>query len=634
MKFEDRYKYNIKTDLLGKGGFARVYKAHDTLLDREVAVKVFNPSDNEHYTVLEEIKKVIKFEHPNLLRYYDVAILENTNVFGEKEQLQVGIMEIANAGDLKTFIKKRPTDEQLSDLLQQVLRGLGYLHSKGIVHRDLKPQNILLQNKNGKLMAKLSDFGISKDMDSNTNSASMTIGTIEYMAPEQFSPNKYGIDGKIATNVDLWSFGIMVYELVVNIPPFGQRSGNTTAEQIMSSILIAELPKEIDTLREPFKTIVKKCLVSNANDRVKKAEELLPLFANTSSPNTENLRDDRDTETQVFDFIEKPVDNQETAIFETNSDETQIFENGNQGEQRVENENIRSNKKLIWGGLGVLLLGIIAFVGVKFFNKHEPKEIKSYEGLIIEKKYTEALPIIQKLAEENDPKAQFELGFLYNKGFGVKQNYQEALKYYQKAVAQNNADAQAFLGDMYAEGLGVKQDFNEAIKLYVKSSEQNNSYGQNNLGVIYQNGLGGFKQDYNQALKFYTLSAKQNNPWGQVDLGNMYLDGLGIEKDVNKALELFKKSAEQNDATGQDALGNLYVKGLGIKQDYQAAFQWFKKSAEQNFANAQNNLGWMYYNGFGVSKDIKESTIWFKKAAKQGNRDAQKSLKNLNETWE
>jgi len=240
MNFKERYQYNPITDLLGKGGFARVYKANDVLLDREVAIKVFNASDKGQYTVIEEIKKAIRLDHPNLLRYYDVAIVENTNALGEKDVIQIGVMELANAGDLKQFVNSFPDSPMLPVLLRQVLNGLEYLHQKGIVHRDLKPQNILLTNYDGVLTAKISDFGISKNLDSGTSSSSMAIGTIEYMAPEQFNPAKYGVNGKIHTNVDLWSFGIMAYELITNQPLFGQRGGHTTAEQIMNAILSPE----------------------------------------------------------------------------------------------------------------------------------------------------------------------------------------------------------------------------------------------------------------------------------------------------------------------------------------------------------------------------------------------------------
>jgi serine/threonine protein kinase len=279
MRVKDRYEYDPAADLVGKGGFARVFRAQDTLLNREVALKVFTQSDRDQGSVLQEIRKAIQLEHPNLLRYYDVVLLEQSNALGEQEQLQIGIMEYANAGDLKVFARANPKSPDVKRFLREVLHGLDYLHNHGIIHRDLKAQNILLVDRGGKLTAKISDFGISKSMSSDdTRSSSMLVGTIEYMAPEQFNPKKFGIEGKVRPNVDLWGFGVMVHELLTDATPFGKRGGETTAEQIMASILSPDLPEDIEKLPEPFRTVVKMCLVPHAKDRVQKASELLPFL--------------------------------------------------------------------------------------------------------------------------------------------------------------------------------------------------------------------------------------------------------------------------------------------------------------------------------------------------------------------
>jgi serine/threonine protein kinase len=285
LKLQSRYDYNPERDLLGKGGFARVYRARDELLHREVALKVFSTSGKHGYTVLDEIRKVIQLEHPNLLRYYDVLLLDQANALGEKEQLQIGVMEYANGGDLKAYARAHPGSPMLIKLLKQVLLGLEYLHGKGIIHRDLKAANILLVlDDKGEPTAKISDFGISKDMGAGQQSSSMMVGTIEYMAPEQFSPAKYGIDGKVGTNVDLWAFGVMVHELLLDSTPFGGRDGDTTVEQIMASILSTEQPKDIERLPEPYRSVVKRCLVANAKERIRKAAELIAYLEGVPSP--------------------------------------------------------------------------------------------------------------------------------------------------------------------------------------------------------------------------------------------------------------------------------------------------------------------------------------------------------------
>ncbi|MEO6916337.1 MAG: bifunctional serine/threonine-protein kinase/formylglycine-generating enzyme family protein [Chitinophagaceae bacterium] len=277
MDFYKRYQFNPKTDLLGKGGFSKVYMANDTLLDRTVALKFFTGHGFEKYQVLNEIKKVIRFEHANLCKYYDVAVIDTTNIIGEPETIEVGIMEYLDAGELKTYLRNNPQD--IDRLLIDVLKGLSYLHKRGIVHRDLKPQNIIVKMVDDEPVAKITDFGISKLLSDDDTSASALIGTIEYMAPEQFNPKKYGINGKITTNLDLWSFGLLVYEVVVNQPLFGSRSKGHSAEQIMRNILTDTYLTRIKLLPVKYQAIIDRCLVKQASQRAQTALELIPLFS-------------------------------------------------------------------------------------------------------------------------------------------------------------------------------------------------------------------------------------------------------------------------------------------------------------------------------------------------------------------
>ncbi|MNG60746.1 Serine/threonine-protein kinase PK-1 [compost metagenome] len=567
MQFQDRYKYNPQTDLLGKGGFARVYRATDTLLDRVVAVKVFNTADSGHYTVLEEIKKVIKYDHPNLLRYYDVAILENTNAFGEKEVLQVGIMEYANAGDLKTFAQKNPGSPILYQLLQQVLNGLYFLHNKGIIHRDLKPQNILLKEENGILTAKISDFGISRLIDSQTNSASLTIGTIEYMAPEQFSPNKYGIEGKISSNVDLWSFGIMVHELVTNKPPFGHRSGDTTAEQIMTSILSADLPKEVDDIPEPYQSVIKKCLVADARQRIKTANELIKYFevANDQGPETQVLdlplkrhpkeatKDQKDNNKTIAPTIE------ETRVLEKlpSIAETQVLEGKPIPEkptaaktadpkQSVSASTAKSNKinrkPIIIGVIICLVIATIALV-YKFNTSSDPKnspEAKFYAN--IQRLYSEHKP--DSMLHELKDSANLQLPHVSGK----------AVRYYALALIE-------------------KADTTTLVPYLLKTQEMGLKEFSYLMGELYYVGKY-VKQDYQKAKTLFELN--ESDPQSQTMLGHMYFMGLGVDKDYPTAIEYYKSAAQQENTVAMYALGYAYATGEGVPKDFETAKKLLK----------------------------------------------------------
>lgn len=276
MDFQTRYEFDPKKDLLGKGGFSKVYKANDILLERTVALKFFTAKTADKYQILNEIKKVIRFEHPNLCKYYDVALLNYKNVLDETEQMEVGIMEYIDAGDFKSYLKKNP--QYIDKLLIDVLKGLAYLHKHGMAHRDLKPQNILIKIVDDEPVGKITDFGISKLIDSDDANSSALLGTIEYMAPEQFNPKKYGINGRITTNLDLWSFGLLVYESFCHVSLFGSRSSGINAEQVMSNILSDAPLEKLEGLPAKYREIISRCLVKNATERVQNALELIPLF--------------------------------------------------------------------------------------------------------------------------------------------------------------------------------------------------------------------------------------------------------------------------------------------------------------------------------------------------------------------
>ena len=282
MEILNKYSYDPQTDFLGKGGFATVYKAYDLKLDMPVALKFFQPQDQANkYTIINEIKRAIILSHPNIVKYYGVETLINRNFHGQEEEVQIGVMEFVQEGQMKTYMTHNPLNlDQLKKLLIDILEGLKYLHSEGVIHRDIKPQNILLgRDKQNRLVAKIADFGISKSADSNQASASILLGTIEYMAPEQFNPERYGVNKKISYNVDIWAFGVTAFYLLTGNLLFGSRSGDTSAAEMISKIVNAEgLGNKLTSIEQPFKSVLEKCIVSNANDRTNDIDELIAIL--------------------------------------------------------------------------------------------------------------------------------------------------------------------------------------------------------------------------------------------------------------------------------------------------------------------------------------------------------------------
>ncbi len=125
-------------------------------------------------------------------------------------------MELLDGGNIQQHYNEKKDSQLLIKLLIDVLNGLSYLHQNDIIHRDIKPGNILIKNTKNGPVAKITDFGISKSAEaaSNPDSSSALIVSIPYMAPEQLNTKKFGIDGKVSFNIDLWSLGVATYEIV------------------------------------------------------------------------------------------------------------------------------------------------------------------------------------------------------------------------------------------------------------------------------------------------------------------------------------------------------------------------------------------------------------------------------------
>lgn len=238
-------RYHI-LEQLGEGGMAIVFKAYDTRLEREVALKIirrgaFPPELLEE--VLKrferEAKSLARMSHPSIVKVHD---------FGEHDGSPYLVLEYLPGGTLKRLLGKPMPWQQAIRLLLPVARGLAYAHQRGILHRDIKPANILI-TENGEPM--LSDFGIAKILEgeqaTSLTSSGMAVGTPEYMAPEQWK-------GQTIPQSDIYSLGIVFYEMVAGRKPY---SADTPAAILIKqatealprpSQFVPDLPEQVEFL--------------------------------------------------------------------------------------------------------------------------------------------------------------------------------------------------------------------------------------------------------------------------------------------------------------------------------------------------------------------------------------------------
>ncbi len=259
---------------IGLGGMATVYKAYQPGMDRLVALKVL-PS---HYArdprflkrFEQEARVIAKLEHRNIVPVYD---------FGEQDGTAYLAMRYLQAGTVKNILSHGPLPlTDAAKLLADIAVALDYAHAQGIVHRDVKPSNILV-DKHGD--AYLTDFGIAKVLESASElTGSAMLGTPTYMAPEQT------IGKPVTPQSDVYSLGVMLYEMVIGKPPY--EADTPIAIALMHVHEPLPLPRKMrPDLPEAVELVILKALAKESNDRYQSAGELARAFAgalNESGP--------------------------------------------------------------------------------------------------------------------------------------------------------------------------------------------------------------------------------------------------------------------------------------------------------------------------------------------------------------
>jgi TPR repeat protein/energy-coupling factor transporter ATP-binding protein EcfA2 len=237
----------------------------------------------------------------------------------------------------------------------------------------------------------------------------------------------------------------------------------------------------------------------------------------------------------------------------------------------------------------------------------------------------QAFAVMQTGAAHGNARSMFNLGWLYDNGFGVAQDYVKARAWYEKAADKGEAGAMTNLALLYDNGFGVAQDYVKARDWYEKAADKGDAGAMNGLGLLYDNGRG-VAQDYVKARDWYEKAADKGYPVAMTNLGWLYNNGFGVAQDYVKAREWFEKAADKGDARAMNGLGLLYDNGQGVAQDYVKARELYEKAAEKGDADAIYNLGLLYGNGFGVAQDYVKARGWFEKAADKGSADAMNNL--------
>jgi len=378
-KINDRYQI-IKS--IGEGGMANVYLAYDTILDRDVAVKVLRGdlADDEKFVrrFQREALSASSLSHPNIVEVYDV---------GDDNGQYFIVMEYIDGKNLKDLLKKRGklTVSEVVDIMSQIADGLSVAHDSYIIHRDIKPQNIMIL-ENG--LVKITDFGIAMAMNATqltqTNSV---MGSVHYLPPEQAS-------GKGSTlKSDIYSMGILMYELLSGTLPY---RGDNAVE-----IALKHLKEPLPSIREEFpdipqsvENIILKAAAKNPKNRYNDAREMyedLVTCLDESRQNEDKLEykyPELDTDGKKFTKqVEKAVDIEDDDY--EDDEDVKV--------KQVDEEEVQKENKLlivlaaIFTGLVVLVAAVILFI---------PSLINGKDKIVPDVKNLTVTEAIKKLQDE------------------------------------------------------------------------------------------------------------------------------------------------------------------------------------------------------------------------------------------
>jgi tRNA A-37 threonylcarbamoyl transferase component Bud32 len=272
-------RYELR-QVLGKGAMGVVYEGYDPTLGRQVAIKTIlqnaaiDPDTERAYAArfAVEAKAVARLNHPNIIQVHD---------FGVEGDVAYIVMEFIRGRELRSYFdaSERFTEAESVRIMCELLEALQFAHDAGVIHRDVKPANVMLDAQR---RVKLADFGVARIQDSDKSAAGTMVGTPAFMSPEQIT------GGKIDRRTDLFSAGVVLYQLLTGEQPFKGDGAWTVARQIMQDE--PPPPSRFEARFAPaFDAIVDRALAKNPSERFADANEFAAALRAALAPGAQPL---------------------------------------------------------------------------------------------------------------------------------------------------------------------------------------------------------------------------------------------------------------------------------------------------------------------------------------------------------
>ena len=611
--------------VLGAGGFGVTYLCQHGGLGVTVAVKEYLPNDiavrsgravapksaadGEGYRwglsrFLDEARTLGRFEHRNVVRVRDYFEANGTAYI---------VMDYEDGEPLDRVLERKGTltEAQIKRVLLPIVAGLRQMHAAGFLHRDVKPANIFIRRSDESPV--LLDFGSARQALGRLSRSVTAIASSGYSPPEQYESN-----GGQGPWTDIYALSALCYRAITGVAP-------VEATRRQSRLLRGEddpLPSLAEVAggrcSQAFLAAVDRGLRVVEGERQGSLDEWWAELEGRTigQPTSHLVSPSARSGTKGRPPGSKPI-----------------------VESRAEKPpGSRRKSRAAWVLSGVAVAAAVAvflyfatFEGERVFGVTLDRYVLRVAaelgdadaqfdlGTMYAKRVSARTAIRRALAAESKVE---EGAVMFDAegdvdGWGIAQDDQQAVLWYRKAAEQGHTDAQYELGWMYDRGVAVDEDDQQAVLWYRKAAEQGHAVAEHELAE---------REDARLHMLFYRGAAEQGDAAAQTMLGVMYYLGEGVAKDARQAVLWFRKAAEQGHAGAQYSLGASYQSGKGVAKDVHQAVLWFRKAAEQGDAAAQTMLGWLFARGEGVAEDDSQAVCWFREAAEQGEALAQLTL--------
>ena len=352
-KINDRYQI-IRT--IGEGGMANVYLAYDTILDRNVAVKILRGdlAGDEKFVrrFQREAIAASSLSHPNIVEMYDV---------GEDDGKYFIVMEYIEGRTLKSLIKKRGalTLPEIIDIMLQLTSGIACAHNSYIIHRDIKPQNVMILD-DGRV--KITDFGIAMALNNELTQTNSVMGSVHYLPPEQANGSGSTIKS------DIYSLGILMYELITGKLPFkGDNAVEIAIKQMKEQI--PSICRENPAIPQSVENVILKACAKNPKNRYASAAEMhedLKTVLDESRANEPRVvylypEEDLD-ETKTIPNLDNVGSKRREAKYDYDDEEDDDDISKKDKKKKKKNKNKKKKNKpmiILASILGALVLGLV-----------------------------------------------------------------------------------------------------------------------------------------------------------------------------------------------------------------------------------------------------------------------------------